>query len=72
MSLRFDKKEATIDAVEKMERIRFAFKALTNIIQGSTPESRERSLAITHLETAAMWANKAIVFNQEEQDHELQ
>lgn len=27
------------------------------------PESRERSLAITKLEEAAMWANKAIAFN---------
>lgn len=27
------------------------------------PKSRETSLAITKLEEAAMWANKAIVFN---------
>jgi len=29
------------------------------------PESRERSVAITNLETSAMWANKSIVFTQD-------
>jgi hypothetical protein len=33
-----------------------------------TPESREQSLAITHLEQATMWANAAIARREEESD----
>jgi hypothetical protein len=32
-------------------------------IEAQCPESRQRSVAITELETAAMWAIKAVVFN---------
>jgi len=40
----------------------FAFVAES--ILGQTPPSREQSLALTHLEEAAMWANKAISHNE--------
>jgi len=35
-------------------------KTLAKAIVDNTPESREQSLAITHLEEAIMWANAAI------------
>lgn len=40
--------------------IRKAGKILAEIVTNLTPESREQSLAITHLEQAIMWANAAI------------
>jgi hypothetical protein len=33
------------------------------LINESAPESREKSLAMTHLEEAVMWANAAIARN---------
>lgn len=33
---------------------------LASLIDGRAPDSREKSLAITHLEEAVMWANAAI------------
>ena len=37
---------------------------LAGVIVASTPESREQSLALTHLEEAVMWANAAIARNE--------
>lgn len=48
--------------VEQIKATRLAFKALYDQLQ-SLPASREKSLAITKLEEASMWANKGIVFN---------
>jgi hypothetical protein len=42
-----------------MERLRAAFAELAALIESETPASRPRSVALTHLEEAAMWANKA-------------
>lgn len=44
--------------------IREMAKTLAELIVGETPKSREQSLAITHLEDAVMWANKAIACNE--------
>ena len=44
----------------KHRAIRVKAKALAELILESCPESRERSIALTHLETAVMWANAAI------------
>lgn len=45
---------------EKYIRLRERTKELAESILTLTPESREQSLAITHLEQAVMWANAAI------------
>ena len=45
---------------EKYEAIRAKAKELAQLIEAECPESRERSVAFTHLETAVMWANAAI------------
>ncbi len=37
---------------------------LADRINDSAPDSREKSLAITHLEEAVMWANAAIARNE--------
>jgi hypothetical protein len=39
-------------------------KKLAYLIQASCPASRERSLAITNLEQAVMWANASIARNE--------
>lgn len=45
---------------EKYEAIRAKAKELAQLIDVECPESRERSVAFTHLETAVMWANASI------------
>lgn len=39
-------------------------KELAALIQTSTPESREQSVALTNLQQAIMWANAAIAINE--------
>lgn len=43
-----------------MTRLRESYQALGNVMDGSIPESREKSLAWTALEESAMWAMKAL------------
>jgi hypothetical protein len=42
-----------------MTEFRTAFESLAKLIESSVPDCRQRSLAITKLEEAAGWANKA-------------
>lgn len=42
-----------------MAKLRNAFSDLAKLIEAETPPSRQRSLALTHLEESAVWANKA-------------
>lgn len=53
---------------EHIKAFRAGCKALAAIIEEHIPSSRERSLAITKLEEASMWGNKAIVFSPEATD----
>ena len=46
--------------VELYQKIRDAGHELAKLLNESCPESREKSLAVTHLEDAVMWANAAI------------
>jgi hypothetical protein len=43
--------------------LREAFSTVHDAIMQNCPESRERAVALTELETAAMWAIKSVVFN---------
>jgi len=45
---------------ERYEDIRGEALHLALVIEGHAPDSREKSLALTHLEQAVMWANAAI------------
>jgi hypothetical protein len=51
------------DGMERITKLRQAFSDLANMIQEVCPESRHKSITITNLETTAMWAIKAVVFN---------
>ena len=51
--------------VKAYESIRYEAKLLAEKIVIDTPDSRERYLAITHLEEAVFWANAAIARRSE-------
>jgi hypothetical protein len=48
----------------KYERIRHYGKDLAMLMNKLCPESREKSLAVTKLEEAIMWANASIARNE--------
>ena len=48
---------------EKYTAIREKAKELAYLIEKECPASREKSVAITNLETAVMWANSSIARN---------
>jgi hypothetical protein len=52
------------DQQQRYETIRAEARDLAFIINGLCPESREKSLALTNLEQAIMWANAAIARNE--------
>ncbi len=49
---------------ERYQNIREHAKALAVVINDHCPESREKSLAITSLQQASMWANASIAINE--------
>lgn len=49
---------------QKYEAIREKAKELAYIIDELCPNSREKSVAFTELETAVMWANASIARNE--------
>jgi len=49
------------EQIERIEAIRDAGKDMAKVIASYCPDSRERSLAATHLEETVMWAVKCIV-----------
>ncbi len=51
------------DGMKRITILREQFSTIKRTIESTCPPSRERSVAITELETAAMWAIKAVVFN---------
>lgn len=63
---RFEPKPTTPEQAERIRVLREQFMFLVGSIMGQTPPSREQSLALTHLEDAAMYAIKAITHNEGE------
>ena len=49
---------------QRYEHIREEAKGLAYLINSACPDSREKSLAMTNLEQAVMWANAAIARNE--------
>ena len=52
------------DQPQRYENIRASAKALACLFEAQCPDSREKSLALTKLEEAVMWANAAIARNE--------
>lgn len=57
---RFDQRTVSAEQQQKMDSVAVFGRALSEAINTTAPESRETSLALTRLEEAVMWANKAI------------
>lgn len=51
------------EGLRRITRLREAYSNLLDVIQEEAHPSREKSIAITELETSAMWAVKAVVYN---------
>lgn len=54
------------DQPQRYESIRAKARELAEVVQESCPESREKSLAVTNLQQAVMWANASIAINEKE------
>lgn len=54
--------------MDKITKLREAFSAISDLIEAECPKSRETSVALTNLETTAMWAIKAVVCNDPESE----
>jgi len=52
------------DQAVRYGELRAKAKELAIVINELSPDSREKSLAITHLEDAVMWANASIARNE--------
>ncbi len=50
--------------LERYTQIRNKAKELAFVIDGCVPDSREKSVAFTELESAVMWANAGIARNE--------
>jgi hypothetical protein len=64
MSERFNFIKSNEASVEKIQEIREKCGTLGDFLE-TLPDCREKSLALTNLEQAAMWANRAVVVNQD-------
>jgi hypothetical protein len=64
MNCNFTYHQPKEDQAVRYENLRLEAKGLALRILGSCPPSRERSLALTKLEEAAMWANASIARNE--------
>lgn len=56
------------DGLDRITQLREAFSELHDTIERLAPNSREKSVALTNLETTAMWAIKAVVCNDPESE----
>ena len=52
------------DQANRYEVLRMTARVMAEAIQNCSPESREKSLALTNLQQAIMWANAAIAINE--------
>jgi len=57
----------TVDQSVRYEQIRLQAKVMATAILELCPPSRERSLALTQLEDAIMWANASIARNEKQE-----
>ena len=56
--------------IAKIRKIREALSQLHDLIEAECPNSREKSVALTQLETTAMWTIKSAVCNDPQSEVE--
>ena len=56
------------DGLEKINKLRAHFSEGERLINEICPNSRHKSIAVTNNEQTAMWAIKAVVFNDPESE----
>jgi hypothetical protein len=61
---RFDHHPPKGDQAERYAKVRAAFRELAEALNELCPESREKSVAFTELESAQFWANASIARNE--------
>lgn len=61
---RFTHHSPKMGQAEKYQCLRDAVKEVAHLMNGICIESREKSLAICHLEEAVFWANASIARNE--------
>jgi len=66
MMKRYAHHKPSENGLTKIGELRQAFSDLHETIETLAPDSRERSVAFTQLEAAAMWSIKAVVCNDPE------
>lgn len=54
------------DTMDRMEAVRAFAQGLAQVLFNTCPESRERSEALTNLESCVMWAMAALARNESE------
>lgn len=54
------------ESKERIAQLRQGFSNLAESVKALVPKSREQSVALTEIETAAMWAIKGVVQNNPE------
>ena len=52
------------DQGDRYQRLRAAYGELAKLVDELAPDSREKSVALTELETSNFWANAAIARNE--------
>lgn len=60
----------SVNGLDKITRLRNKFSEVEQLIKEVCPPSRHTSLAITNNEQTAMWAIKAVVFNDPDSEVE--
>ena len=63
---RFTRRRVSDEQAQKQDLINQKALELSLLIAEATPVNRQQSVALTNIEQAAMWANKAISHDQEE------
>ena len=54
------------EGLKRITNLRIRFSQVEDTVKLMCPDSRSRSIALTELETAAMWAIKSVVFNDKD------
>ena len=59
------------EGIQKMETLRQFAKQFATSIHAQVPDSREKSIALTHLEEALFWANAGVARDESNQHKEI-